>query len=140
VLPLHTTVSPSGDAAAPTGSRGPIRALLLTSLLLAAVAAVVGGAPSLLWFALAVSALGVAAVLGLGSPAAGTALQQTPPAETLPADADDVAIRLRDLHRDYVEQVNLVLAEDRQDLVAELSDAYMDQALALITADARAAH
>jgi hypothetical protein len=140
VLPLHTTVSPSGDAATPAGSRGPIRSLLLLSLLLATVAAVVGGAPSLLWFAFAVSALGVAAVLGLGTRTPRTSPQQTPPAETLPAGEDDVAIRLRDLHRDYVEQVNLVLAEDRPDLVAELSDAYMDQALALITADAGARH
>lgn len=138
MLPLATTASPIGDSTASTGLRGPIRGLLLTSLLLAAVAAVAGGVPSQLMFALAVSALAAAAVLGMRS-----RLIAATPDRTLvidvPLDRDDaLSARLRELHDDYVEQVNLALDEERHDLVQRLSDSYMDQALALITADTEA--
>ena len=34
------------------------------------------------------------------------------------------------LHDDYVERVNAAVAEDREDLVRSLADAYADEALA----------
>jgi hypothetical protein len=64
-----------------------------------------------------------------------------PPAMTPAADVDplaqiDLTERLRRLYDEHVEQLNMALAEDRLDLVQELSDSYMDQALRLITAGA----
>jgi hypothetical protein len=138
MFPLHTSASPAG-ASGPTGPRGPIRALLLTSLVLAAAAAVLAGAPGHLTLALAVAALGSAAVLGLRSRrvAAGPAPARDAVPTTVPGDTTgDLTTRLRRLYDDHVEQVNLALAEGREDLARELSDAYMDQALSLITTDA----
>ena len=42
---------------------------------------------------------------------------------------EDVADHLRDLHDHYVEQVNMAVAEGREDLVRQLSDDYADEAL-----------
>jgi hypothetical protein len=39
---------------------------------------------------------------------------------------------LRDLHEQYVDAVNRAVAEQRDDLVAVLADAYTDEATALI--------
>jgi hypothetical protein len=137
MFPLHTSASPA-DASGPTGPHGPIRALLLTSLVLAAAAVVLAGAPGHLTLALAVAALGSAAVLGLRSRwvAAGPAPAGDAVRTTVPGDTGDLTTRLRRLYDDHVEQVNLALAEGREDLARELSDAYMDQALSLITTDA----
>ena len=44
--------------------------------------------------------------------------------------------QLRELHDTYVWQVNAAIGEDRLDLVNELADEYLDQALALITGGA----
>ncbi len=41
---------------------------------------------------------------------------------------------LRSLHEEYTQKVNLVLDEGREDLAYQLSDAYADDALRLITA------
>ena len=41
--------------------------------------------------------------------------------------------QLRELHDTYVWQVNAAIGEDRLDLVNELADEYLDQALELIT-------
>ena len=41
--------------------------------------------------------------------------------------------QLRELHDAYVWRVNAAIGEDRLDLVSELADEYLDQALALIT-------
>jgi hypothetical protein len=48
--------------------------------------------------------------------------------------ADDVARRLRDLHELYVDRVNRLLEEGREDLALEVADAYTDEALRLIAA------
>jgi hypothetical protein len=41
--------------------------------------------------------------------------------------------RLRSLHDDYVEMVDMALGEGRDDLVEELAGRYTDDALALMT-------
>jgi hypothetical protein len=135
VLPFPTTVSPVGNSAAPAALRGPIRGLLLTSLLLAAVAAVAGGLPSHLMFALAISALAAAAVLGMRSRLVAATPDRASVVDVPLDRGDELSARLRELHDDYVEQVNLALDEERHDLVQRLSDSYMDQALALMTTD-----
>jgi hypothetical protein len=136
VLPLHTTVSPIGTPAGPAARRGPIRALLLTSLVLAAAAAMLGGTPGHLALTLAVSVLATAAVVGMRSHWVSAGPAPTPAVDAVPEGAGELTPRLQQLHDDHAEQVNLALEEGREDLVQELSDTYMDQALALITADA----
>ena len=42
--------------------------------------------------------------------------------------------RLRDLHDEYVWEVNAAVGEDRLDLVGNLADDYMDRALRLLSA------
>jgi hypothetical protein len=144
MLPLHTT-SPAGEPAAPAPDSR-IRLLLLTAAVLGIAAAVLGDAPGVLAFVLAVGALGAASALALRD--RWTALQPDDaglltgsapelPAWT-PAQADspyDTALTadLRRLYADHVEQLNLALAEGREDLARELSDAYPDRALALLT-------
>jgi hypothetical protein len=127
-------VSPIGDSAGPLSS--PIRVAVLTSAALAAVAAVVGGTTGYVALALAVGALGVAALLGMRSRWVAATPDQEPALDVLLDGDGELSARLRRLHDEHVEQVNLALDEGREDLVRELSDAYMDQALNLITVDA----
>lgn len=51
--------------------------------------------------------------------------------------ADDISRRLRDLHDSYVDRVNRLLEEDREDLAREAADAYTEEALRLIVATER---
>jgi hypothetical protein len=51
---------------------------------------------------------------------------------------DATFVRLRDLHQQYAERVNRLVAEDREDLIPEAISAYADEALRELTA-ARAA-
>jgi hypothetical protein len=46
---------------------------------------------------------------------------------------DATFLRLQDLHRDYVEKVNRLVAEDREDLIPEAISSYADEALREIT-------
>ena len=48
---------------------------------------------------------------------------------------DATFTRLQDLHRHYVEKVNHLVAEDREDLIPEAISAYADEALREIAAD-----
>ena len=133
MLPLRTTASTIGD---PAGLRGSIRAFLLTSLVLAVATVLPGGAPAPLTLALAVTSLGTAAALGLRSRWIATAPHDLLTDDDAPLRDSELIARLRQLYDDHVEQVNLALEEGREDLAEELSDDYMDRALALITADA----
>jgi hypothetical protein len=45
---------------------------------------------------------------------------------------DELTKRLAALHEDYVDKVNRLVAEDREDLVQGLVDSYTDEALALL--------
>jgi hypothetical protein len=142
VLPLHQP--PTAHSAAPASRRGRIRALVLTGVSLAVLAAVVGPTADLVVLLLALTSLGAATVLGLRTrrpavrpaPARPVARASAPsPADPEPVTRDDLAERLRTLHEEHVELVNLALSEGREDLVQELSDSYADQALRLITAE-----
>jgi hypothetical protein len=143
VLP-SSSVAPNAGSPAPTGRRGRIRALVLMTVALAVLAFVADGAASFV-FLLAVTALGTAGLLILHARSAAAApVAKTPvalPATAPAADVDplaqiDLTERLRRLYDEHVEQLNMAVAEDRLDLVQELSDGYMDQALRLITAGA----
>jgi hypothetical protein len=144
MLPLHP-VAPIGTT--PDAPRGRIRALVLTSVALAVLATVAGGSTAgFVVLALAVTALGAAAVLGLRAgwtaalPApAGSAARTraASPVDLGAATGDELTERLRQLHDDHVEKVNMAVGEGREDLVQELSESYTDQALGLITGGAR---
>jgi hypothetical protein len=47
---------------------------------------------------------------------------------------DTTFTRLRDLHHGYVERVNRLVAEDREDLIPDAINDYADEALREITA------
>jgi hypothetical protein len=49
---------------------------------------------------------------------------------------DATFLRLRYLHQEYVEKVNRLVAEDREDLIGEAVAAYADEALRAITGEA----
>lgn len=110
-------------------------ALLASSLGLGAVVTALSDAPGPVPIALT-----IAAVALLGVRVRGPAAQPHRPAALLPHSgrAGQLDARLRQLHLDHVEQVNMALSEGREDLVRQLSDSYLDQSLSLITAPAGA--
>jgi hypothetical protein len=137
VLSLHPKSS------APATRRDRIRALVIAGACLAVLAVLAGGT-GLLALAMMTASLGAAAVLclraGHGSPHPARSRLRTAPLSSPAAgslEPEGLTARLRQLHDDHVEQVNMALAEDREDLVQELSDNYMDESLALITAAGR---
>jgi hypothetical protein len=67
----------------------------------------------------------------LAAPAAGTPGPDAPGIDAVASD--DLTERLRRLHDDHVEAVNMAIGEGREDLAQELSDSYMNQALGMIT-------
>lgn len=137
---LHSLpLAPDGGPAAPNGRRGRIRALVLTSLALGALAWLADGATTLVVVP-ALAALCAAALLRARAGEAASTSSAVPAPTEFDADTfapDDVTERLRSLYDDHVEQLNMAVAEDRYDLVEELSDSYMDEALRLITAGER---
>ena len=48
-----------------------------------------------------------------------------------------IAEQLHELHEDYADRVNRLVAEDREDMVPELADSYAEEALRLIVASRR---
>ncbi len=48
---------------------------------------------------------------------------------------DDLQRYLRELHEEYVDKVNRLLGEGREDLVWEMADSYSEEALRAILAD-----
>jgi hypothetical protein len=48
-----------------------------------------------------------------------------------------IAEQLHELHEDYADRVNRLVAEDREDLVRELADRFTEEALRLIVASQR---
>jgi hypothetical protein len=140
VLSLHPRSS-TGGTSVPATRRDRIRSLVIAGACLAVLAVLSGGTGLLV---LTLVTLGTAAVLGLragsGSPRPARSRLRTAPLASPAAgslEPEDLTARLRQLHDDHVEQVNMALAEDREDLVQELSDNYMDESLALITAAGR---
>jgi hypothetical protein len=49
---------------------------------------------------------------------------------------DDLSRHLRDLHDAYVDKVNRLIAENREDLIQGLVDTYAEEALAAMTGSA----
>jgi hypothetical protein len=135
-------VVPNARTAVPAGPRGRFRALVLVTVALAVLALAAGGTAVLL--VLAMTTLGTAGVLILRARSAAAhpspdAAGATPAMSAADVDAlpsGDLTERLRQLYAEHVEQTNMAVAEDRFDLVEELSDSYMNQALRLITAGA----
>ena len=117
MLSLHPRSS-TGDAPAPATRRDRIRSLVIAGACLAVLAVLSGGTGLV---ALAVLTLGTAAVLGRraghGSPRPAPSRLRTAPRPSLaagPVEPEDLTARLRRLHDDHVEQVNMALAEDPQ--------------------------
>jgi hypothetical protein len=82
--------------------------------------------------------LGAAAALGLGTSTPATvptsALPAVPAAGPLDAVADgELTAQLARLHDEHVEQANAAVAEGREDLLQEISDSYVEQAMSLMT-------
>lgn len=79
--------------------------------------------------------LGAAAALGVHSRSATPAAPA--PAPTAPApdavDGGELSARLTRLHDDHVERVNAAVGEGREDMLQELSDSYVEQAMTLMT-------
>jgi hypothetical protein len=50
--------------------------------------------------------------------------------------SEHVVERLSALHDSYVDRINSVLEQGREDLAMDLSDTYTDEALRIITTDA----
>ena len=48
-----------------------------------------------------------------------------------------IAEQLHELHEDYADRVNRLVAEDREDLIRELADRFTEEALRLIVASRR---
>ncbi|MFD2091060.1 hypothetical protein [Blastococcus deserti] len=131
---------PTGGTAAPNDPRGRIRALVLPFLALGLLAWLADGTAGLV-LVLAMTVLVAAALMrptarpGPDAPVVATPTDRSSDVDTLAPE--DVSERLRRLHDAHVEQVNMAVAEERYDLVQELSDSYMDEALSLITAGER---
>ncbi len=53
-----------------------------------------------------------------------------------PRDTGDVNPTMTDLHDHYVRRVNEAVADDRADVIRELNEAYVEEALGLILATA----
>lgn len=140
MLSLRPTSSP-GDDSASADHRGSIRSLVVASAALG-VLALISGVSGLVVLAVVTAAAAAAAVLGshAGPPVPAPAdrpAPRRPVPDVGPVGPQDLTARLRRLHDAHVEQVNMALAEDREDLAQELSDSYMDESLALISAAGR---
>ena len=144
MLPSHPVIPTSGTAAT-DGPRGRILTLVLTGLVVGVVVSAADRTAGLA-LALVVTVLGTAGFRLLRShrtPARRDRQRAATTPTFLAADVanvtpDELTERLRRLYDDHVEQVNMALGEDREDLVQQLSDDYMDQALRLMTAGAQA--
>jgi len=123
-------------------------AALLGAVVLGVLAAALPTGPALACLALALAAGALAAVLGLRDqwhaaapqPAAAPRTPRTLQPETVlprtvatPAVRAELTGRLEALRAAYVGKVNSALDAGREDLVGELSDAYTEQALQLLT-------
>ena len=126
---------PLPHPARPAASRRrPVGRLMFTAVLSAALAAVTVAPLSYVFLALATCALGAAAVVALlvqwaatvPAPAGGPGLDPAQAAHLL-------AERLRGLRRSHLQQVDRALDAGRPDLARELSDAYTDEALLILT-------
>jgi hypothetical protein len=79
----------------------------------------------------------LAAALGLSTarvPAPVRPTGSSPAPALRHAAGDDLTTELARLHDEHVERVNAAVGEGRDDLLQELSDSYVEQAMSLMTA------
>ena len=138
-MPFLTSPAPVGSPAGSPRIKRRVAPLLLTAAALSACAAVLGPTAGLAAVLVAAATLLGAAVVGAhahwASVLAGEATPAVPlgsPAETVPGDL--LGLRLRGLQERSAEKVTRALEQGREDLAAEISDAYADEALRAITA------
>ena len=141
-LPLDSPggVPPWGVPPADRARRGPrARLLVAVAVALAGFGLVLDG-----WLAVVASALAGVCAWAAGTrrwhtetprpvATASPVLRPAVPPDCDPVDRAALDDRLARLHESYVEQVNMCVAEGRDDLVRELSDGYVDRALELMT-------
>jgi hypothetical protein len=125
------SVFPHGPARRPTGTVG---RLMIAAVVLAGLACVSGPPVNYVLLAFATCALAAAGAMALVLQwsAAVPATVGVPVPEPAQA-AQQLAERLRRLRRSHLEQVDRALDAGRPDLARELSDAYTDRALRILT-------
>lgn len=134
LLPTAPFSAPRADATA-TPQAGPSRVLGGVALTSAAVITLVDAPTAGGWLVATALAAGAVAVLAPDRPRGRAAEEpgQVPAAPDVVLSDAEVTERLRALHDARVEEVNMALAEGREDLVGEASDRYTDAALQLLT-------
>ncbi len=136
---MPSPISPAGPRPCFRVLRG-VCALLVLALALVLGWVLLDPAPAVTASVVTTSVLGAVFVLAVHrhraaahpAPPEPRPIRPAPPVDRDSGDRPDLPERLDRLHEHYVEQVNLAVAEDRADLVAELCDAYMEEALRMI--------
>jgi hypothetical protein len=138
--PVSSTASPAARAVRPSRTVG---FLVAGAFALAILTTLFDRSAGPLALVLVIAALATAAVLAVRARWAATAPGALAPVAAPVArpvvwsdDAvadDTLAMQLRELHDFHIEQVNTAVAQGRMDLVADLSDSYAEEALALLT-------
>ena len=133
LLPHAPFSAPPADAPAARPA-APARGLGGLALSTAAVIGLVDASTVGGWLVATALAAGACAVLPADRPRR-PARQPGPaaPGPEVALSGHELTERLRAMHDAHVEEVNLALAEGREDLVRESSDRYTDAALVLLT-------
>lgn len=134
LLPIAPFSAPPADAPT-TRHAAPSRVLGGVTLTSAAVVTLLSATTAAGWLMATALAVGAVAVLPADRPRRQAAWEHgsVPTAPDVVLSEDELTERLRALHDARVEEVNMALAEGREDLVRESSDRYTDEALALLT-------
>ena len=132
LLPSAPFSAPWADALA-TPHAAPSRVLGGVALTSAAVITLLDAPTAGGWLFAAALAAGAVAVLPADRPRGQVAEEPGSMAPDIVLSDDELTQRLRALHDARVEEVNIALAEGREDLVRESSDRYTDAALLLLT-------
>ena len=134
LLPTARLSAPLADAPA-TRQVAPSRVLGGVALTSAAVITLVDAPTTAGWLMATALAAGAVALLPDDHPRQHAAAEpgSIPAAPDVVLSEDELTGRLRALHDARVEEVNMALAEGREDLVRESSDRYTDAALVLLT-------
>ena len=139
-LPLPPVFSTPSPAARAVRTSRTVGFLVAGAFALAVLTTLFDRSAAPLALVLVIAALAAAAVLAVRARWAATApgTDAAPVArpvvwsDDVVAD-DTLALQLRELHDFHIEQVNSAVAQGRMDLVADLSDSYAEEALALLT-------
>lgn len=133
LLPTALFSGPSTDA--PATATGRARILGGVALTSAAVITLVDAPTAAGWLTATALAAGAVAVLPADPHRRSAAREPGSIADgsAVVLSDDELTQRLRALHDARVEEVNMALAENREDLVGEYSDRYTDAALVLLT-------